>query len=133
MESRVPPGRVTWLVVVVVVVVVRLTWLVVVVVVVVVVRLTWLGMAWLIEFRAENVFFTLWVAGLAFFAANVLIVREAIRLHHSTPLFRGGRLARQACLYGAEATGEEATAAGLFMQGLRSLDGTNRKESSRES
>jgi len=89
----------------------------------------WLGVAWLLEFRAVNVFLPMWISGLAFFAANVFIVYEAIRLHHSTPLFRGGRLARQACLYGAEATGDHATAAGLFLQGLRSLDGTPRKDS----
>ena len=42
--------------------------------------LAWLGVAHQLEFRARNVLFLLWLAGLAFFAANVFIVREAIRL-----------------------------------------------------
>ena len=79
--------------------------------------LLWLGVAHQLEFRARNTFLPLWLAGLLFFFANVYMVHETIRLHHSTPLFRCGRLARQACLYGAEATGEEATAAGLLLEG----------------
>ena len=51
-------------------------------------------------------------------------MREAIRLHHATPLFRGGRLARQACLYGAEAEDTGATATTLFFDGVRRLDGS---------
>ena len=73
--------------------------------------LLWLGIAHQLEFRARNVFTPLWLASLAFFCANVLLVHETIRLHHATPLFRGGRLARQACLYGAEAEETGATAA----------------------
>ena len=68
-----------------------------------------------------------------FFFANVFMVHETIRLHHSTALFRGGRLARQACLYGAEATGEEATAAGLLLEGLRSLRRPGRGDGNRDS
>jgi phosphatidylinositol glycan class M len=65
--------------------------------------LCWLGVAHQLEFRARNVLTPLWLASLAFFGANVVVVREAIRMHTPTPLFRAGRLARQACLYGAEA------------------------------
>ena len=83
--------------------------------------LAWLGVAHQLEFRARNAFLPLWAAALAFFFANIFIVHEAIRLHHATPLFRGGRLARQACLYGADATGEDATATGIVLEGLSSL------------
>ena len=53
-----------------------------------------------------QVFHTLWLAGLAFFAANFVLVHEAVRLHHVTPLFRSGRLAQQVCLYGRPSTHE---------------------------
>jgi phosphatidylinositol glycan class M len=95
--------------------------------------LLWLGVAHQLEFRARNVFLPLWLAGLAFFFANVFLVHEAIRLHHSTPLFRGGRLARQACLYGADATGEHDTAARLLLDGLRSLRAPGRSDGARDS
>ena len=95
--------------------------------------LLWLGVAHQLEFRARNTFLPLWLAGLLFFFANVYMVHETIRLHHSTPLFRCGRLARQACLYGAEATGEEATAAGLLLEGWRSLRQPGRYDDTRDS
>ena len=93
--------------------------------------LAWLAIAHQLEFRCEQVFTPLWLASLAFFGANVVVVSEAIRLHHATPIFRDGRLARQACLYGADAEETGATATGLILEGLRRLDGS-RPTSSRE-
>ena len=65
--------------------------------------LGWLGVAHQLEFRARRVFTPLWLMSLAFFAANALVVHEAVRLHSSTPCFRAGRIAAQACLYGGAA------------------------------
>lgn len=93
----------------------------------VVTLLGWLALAHQLEFRSRNVFTSLWLASLAFFGANVVVVREAIRMHHATPLFRGGRLARQACLYGAEAE-DGASAASLLREGFRRLDGSRPSE-----
>ena len=60
---------------------------------------SWLAIAFQLEFRRRHVFTALWMASLSFFAANLVVVREAIRLHTMTPLFgpRGG-VARQACV-----------------------------------
>ncbi|KAL1526647.1 hypothetical protein AB1Y20_015351 [Prymnesium parvum] len=60
--------------------------------------LLWLGCAYQLEFRARPVFVTLWLASLAFFAANIGVVLLAIELHVSTPLFKNARLARQRCI-----------------------------------
>lgn len=60
----------------------------------------WLVCAHQIEFRAKAWFLPLWLAGLAFFAANVALACAAITWHRPVPLFRMGRVARQACFYG---------------------------------
>ena len=61
--------------------------------------LLWLGIAYLLEFGGRPVYLWLWLACLAFFAANVLLLRHIICMHHPTPLFRNGSVAKQVCLY----------------------------------
>ena len=97
--------------------------------------MTWLGCAHQLEFRARQAFLPLWLASLAFFAANVAFVIHTIRMHHATPLFRAGRLARQACLYesitkanGAPGDDDDVdggSVGGLLRHGLHSLVGAD--------
>lgn len=61
--------------------------------------LAWLYWAYQLEFRGRQVYLFIWACGLLFLAANVAVACAAVRLHSPTPLFLGGRLARQACLY----------------------------------
>ena len=55
----------------------------------------WLFCAYLLEYRGVAAFVAVWLASLAFFAANVGLVRLLVRAHAPSPLFREGRLARQ--------------------------------------
>ena len=61
--------------------------------------LSWLGCAYLLEFGGYCVFVAVWIASVAFFAANVALVHHAIRMHVPTALFRGGQLAEQAVVW----------------------------------
>ena len=60
--------------------------------------LSWLGWAYQLEFRGRAVFLQLWIASLAFFAANIVVLCEMILAHQPTPLFRNGVLLPQACV-----------------------------------
>lgn len=49
---------------------------------------TWLAFAYQLEFLGENTFMQVWMAGVAFFLANVAVVFAFVKNHISVPLFQ---------------------------------------------
>jgi len=54
----------------------------------------WLGAAGLLELRGHDAFATVWAAGLAFFAVNIVCMVRVIGAHELAPTFEGGALAK---------------------------------------
>ncbi|RKP06571.1 GPI mannosyltransferase 1 [Thamnocephalis sphaerospora] len=52
----------------------------------------WLAYAYQLEFLGRNTFYELWLAGIAFFLANIWILVEFVRHHEYAPWFRNGHL-----------------------------------------
>ncbi|CAN1171157.1 GPI mannosyltransferase 1 [Linum perenne] len=50
-------------------------------------QMHWLLWGYLLEFKGQNVFLQLWVAGLAFMAANTFVMVMFIRRHSYSPMF----------------------------------------------
>jgi phosphatidylinositol glycan class M len=55
-------------------------------------ELHWLFWGYRLEFLGENVFFSVWLAGCAFFVANVWIFVEMVHHHTEVPVFKEGEL-----------------------------------------
>ena len=57
-------------------------------------QLHWLAWAYALEFQGAEVFKSLWLASLAFFAANIWLVVSFLRAHTLAPFFARGRVAK---------------------------------------
>jgi GPI mannosyltransferase 1 subunit M len=57
-------------------------------------QLHWLAWAYALEFQGAEVFRSLWLASLAFFAANIWLVVTFLRAHTLTPFFARGRIVK---------------------------------------
>ncbi|XP_077983230.1 GPI alpha-1,4-mannosyltransferase I, catalytic subunit-like [Glandiceps talaboti] len=52
----------------------------------------WLNAAYLLEFEGQNTFLYVWLAGIVFFAINILILVRLFRCHLMFPLFRNEKI-----------------------------------------
>lgn len=57
-------------------------------------ELHWLYWAYHLEIKGQNTFFELWIAGILFFLANIVVLVTLIRHHVASPLFSSGQCAQ---------------------------------------